>query len=96
VINYTRGNLKKLEQIFTDLDYTIRYEKGNFNSGYCLVEMKKIVVINKFYDTEGIINVLLDILSTVLVLEDMLSAVSLKFYKQILRAQELNIEEVTA
>ena len=95
MINYTKGNLKKLEQIFTELDYTIRYEKGNFNSGYCLVEMKKIVVINKFYDVEGRINVLLDILSTILVLEDLLSPTSLKFFKQVLKAQELTIEEAS-
>ena len=95
MINYTKGNLKKLEQIFSELDYTVRYEKGNFNSGYCLVEMKKIVVINKFYDVEGRINVLLDILSTILVLEDLLSAPSLKFFKQVLKAQELTIEEAS-
>ncbi len=42
----------------------IRYEKGNFQSGYCLVENRKIAVVNKFFDTEARINCLLDILAT--------------------------------
>ncbi len=62
-MRYTQTTLKKLEQLFEELDYAIRYEKGNFQSGYCLVESRKIAVVNKFFDTEGRINCLLDILS---------------------------------
>ena len=62
-MRYTQTTLKKLEELFEELDYAIRYEKGNFQSGYCLVESRKIAVVNKFFDTEGRINCLLDILS---------------------------------
>jgi hypothetical protein len=62
-MRYTQTTLKKLEELFDELDYTIRYEKGNFQSGYCLVENRKIAVVNKFFDTEGRINCLLDIVS---------------------------------
>jgi hypothetical protein len=62
-MRYTQTTLKKLEQLFDELDYAVRYEKGNFQSGYCLVESRKIAVVNKFFDTEGRINCLLDILS---------------------------------
>lgn len=48
-----------------ELDYTVRYEKGNFQSGYCLVENRRIAVVNRFFDTEARINCLLDILSKV-------------------------------
>jgi hypothetical protein len=61
----TPANLKKLEALFQQLGYTLRYEKGHFQSGYCLVENKQIVVINKFYDTEGRTGVLLDLLSRI-------------------------------
>ncbi len=43
----------------------MRYEKGNFQSGYCMVEQRKVVVINKFFDTESRVNTLIDILKTV-------------------------------
>lgn len=62
-MRFTQNTLKKIEDVFSELDYTIRYEKGNFQSGYCLVESRKIAVVNKFFDTEARINCLLDILS---------------------------------
>lgn len=64
-MRYTQTTLKKLEGVFNELDYTVRYEKGNFQSGYCLVENRRIAVVNKFFDTEARINCLLDILSNI-------------------------------
>lgn len=62
-MRYTQTSLKKLEDLFAELDYSVRYEKGNFHSGYCIVEHRKIAVLSKFFDTEARINCLLDILS---------------------------------
>ena len=62
-MRYTQTTLKKLEAIFDELDYSVRYEKGNFQSGYCLVESRRVAVVNKFFDTEARINTLMDILS---------------------------------
>ena len=84
-MKYTRHNLKKLETLFKEIEYTVRYEKGSFNSGYCIVEDRKIAVINKFYDVEGRINVLLEILSNIPVEEARLEEGTQKFYKQLLK-----------
>ena len=62
MIPTTKHSLKKLETLLKELGYAVRYEKGNFTSGYCLVEQRKVAIVNKFYDTEGRVNVLLDIL----------------------------------
>ncbi|MFN5238338.1 MAG: hypothetical protein ACK5FV_14320 [Bacteroidota bacterium] len=62
-MRYTATTLKKLEALFEELEYAVRYEKGSFQSGYCLVENRRIAVINKFFYTEARINTLLDILS---------------------------------
>ncbi len=62
-MRYTQTTLKKIEELFGELDYSIRYEKGNFQSGYCIVENRRIAVVNKFFDTEARINCLLDILT---------------------------------
>lgn len=72
-MRYTQTTLKKLEDLFDDLDYTIRYEKGSFQSGYCLVEQRKVAVINRFFDTEARINCLLDILNRLTINPDTLS-----------------------
>ncbi len=61
-LKITPGNLKRLESIFKSNDYLIRYERGHFNSGYCILQDKKVIVVNKFYDTEARINCLIDIL----------------------------------
>lgn len=94
VLNFTKTTLHKIEQIFQEQDYTIRYEKGNFQSGYCIVESNKIVIVNKFFDTEGRINCLLDILSMIIVMEDRLSEKSKIFFKLILKSQEFKIKQV--
>lgn len=88
MLKSSKSNLTKLEQIFREQDYIIRYEKGNFQSGYCIVEDNKVIVVNRFFDTEGRINCLLDILSMIVVMEDALSEKSLTFFKHILKSQE--------
>lgn len=79
----TPNNLTRLEKIFGEAKYELRFEKGTFNSGYCVLEHKKVVVINKFLNLEGRINTLLDILSTMALDETLLTPESLKLYRQI-------------
>ena len=62
MLKYTKHNLSKLEEIFKYLKVTIRYEKGNFQSGYCIVTGKNIIIINKFFEVEARINTLMEIL----------------------------------
>ncbi|MFC3880738.1 hypothetical protein ACFOSV_11140 [Algoriphagus namhaensis] len=62
-IKYTKHFLDKLENLFAASEYMLRYEKGNFKSGYCILNETKIVIINKYFPLEGKINALIDILS---------------------------------
>lgn len=80
---YTANTLKKLEQLFEEARYIIRYEKGNFNSGYCILEDKRIAVVNKFLNVEGRINALIEILPSVSIREEELSGEMHKWYKQL-------------
>lgn len=88
MLKSSKSNLEKLEQLFNEQGYTIRYEKGNFHSGYCIVNDSKVIVVNKFFDTEARINVFLDILSHSVVMEDALSEKSKVFYKYVLKSME--------
>ena len=38
VVKYTKNFLDKLENLFAASSYHLRYEKGNFKSGYCLLK----------------------------------------------------------
>lgn len=49
----TNHTLEKLEQLLFAMDFKVRYEKGNFKTGSCLLELNKIIVVNKFSNLEG-------------------------------------------
>lgn len=83
MIKYTNQFLLKLEDMVTESDYTLRYEKGNFKSGYCLLREQKIMIINKFFTTEGKINALLDILRIVRLNTEKFSEKNLKLYEEL-------------
>lgn len=72
-----------MEQLFDEAKYIVRYEKGTFSSGYCILEHKKVVVINKFLNTEGRINALIEILPGITLDENSLSGDMQKWYAQL-------------
>jgi hypothetical protein len=92
-VKYTNHNLKKIQGLLEELGYVVRYEKGNFQSGYCIVENKNIIIVNKFFDIEGRINVLLDILSNVGVDESTLTEGSAKLFRKLITKPETSAAE---
>ena len=64
-IKLTKQFQKKLELLLESQDYKIRFEKGNFKSGYCVIKSKKVVIVNKYFTTEGKINALLEIIDSI-------------------------------
>jgi hypothetical protein len=83
MIKYTIQFLTKLEDLIAESDYTLRYEKGNFKSGYCLLKDQKIMIINKFFTTEGKINALLEILKGIKLDPTRFTEKSLKLYEEL-------------
>lgn len=63
-ISITNHTLEKLEQLLKDLGYKVRYEKGNFKTGSCLIENSKMVVVNKFSNLESKIGALIELIKT--------------------------------
>jgi len=92
-LKLTKHLLKKIEELFEEIGYTIRYAKGSFNSGYCMVENQQVAVINKFFDTEGRAGVLIEILSQIEVDTKKLTEKGLKTFKQVSKKE--NKAEVT-
>lgn len=62
-VKYTKNFLDKMESLFSASEYILRYEKGNFKSGYCVLKDTKIVIVNKYFPLEGKINALVDIIN---------------------------------
>ena len=87
MINYTKTSLQKIVRIFEEQEYRVRFEKGHFQSGYALVHEKKVVVINKFFDTESRINALLEILDQIEIEEALLDQKSKSFYNSLVKGE---------
>ena len=64
-IKYTNHYLHKLEDLFSETDYTLRYEKGSFQSGYCILNETKVAIVNKYFSLDGKINSLVEILRAI-------------------------------
>jgi hypothetical protein len=82
-MKYNQSTLDKLEKIVEEAGYVIRYERGTFQSGYCILEQKKVVVLNKFLQTEGRINTLLDLIPQLTIPLDLLSEQSKQLHTEI-------------
>ncbi len=84
-VRYTKHFLSKLENIFQESEYQLRYEKGSFKSGYCILNDRKMAVINKYYTTEGKINCLIDILKNLSLDNHKLSSKNKELYQSLLQ-----------
>jgi hypothetical protein len=87
MIKYTQHYLTRIEDLLAESDYTLRYEKGNFRSGYCILKEARIIVVNKFYTTEGKINTLLDILKQVRLDSSRFSEKSMKLFEELTQTE---------
>lgn len=79
----TQTTLNKLEDILGESEFVVRYERGNFQSGWCLLESKRIVVLNKFLNLEARINTLLELIPQLSIDFDKLTHDSQKLYDEV-------------
>ena len=98
IMKLNQSTLDKLEDILGESDFVVRYERGNFQSGWCLLESKRIVVLNKFLSLEGRINTLLELIPVLDIQFDKLTHASQVLYNEVkkLTLTEANKEETAA
>ncbi len=87
-MKYTQTTLDKLESIPEEAGYILRYERGTFQSGYCILEAKKVVVLNKFLQIEGRISTLVDLIPQLSIDIETLTEESKKMYEGIMSKLE--------
>jgi hypothetical protein len=87
-MKYTQTTLDKLEAVVEEAGYVLRYERGTFQSGYCILEQKKVVVLNKFLQLEGRINTMLDLIPQLEINTELLNEESQKVYRNIISKLE--------
>lgn len=83
-MKYNQHTLDKIERVAEENGYVIRYERGTFQSGYCILQAKKVIVINKFFQPEGRINTLVDLMPQLDINFDALTHESQKMYDEVM------------
>lgn len=93
-MKYTQTTLDKIEKVIEEVGYIIRYERGTFQSGFCILEDRKVVVLNKFLALEGRINTLIELLPQLTIDAEALTPESRKVFNDIMgRFHAANGEE---
>lgn len=86
-VKYSKHFLNKLEDLIAETDYVLRYERGNFKSGWCVLNDNKVIIVNKYFATDGKINCLLDIIKTVDINKNQLSEKNKKLYFELAQTE---------
>jgi hypothetical protein len=93
-MKYTQTTLNKIEALIEEAGYIVRYERGSFQSGFCILEDRKVVVLNKFLQLEGRINTLIDLIPQLKIDAETLTPESKKWFDDIMgRYHAANNEE---
>ena len=66
-------------------EYIIRYERGTFQSGYCILEDRKVIVLNRFLGLEGRLNTLVELIPQLSINIDQLTHESQKMYEEVMK-----------
>lgn len=75
--------LHKLEDLMAETEFSLRYERGNFKSGYCILNTEKVAVVNKYFSREGKINCLVDIIKSIEINTDKLSEKNQSLFQEL-------------
>lgn len=85
MLKANKVNLKKLESLYKEAGYRVRYGKGNFQAGYCINSQQKQIIVNKFYPLESKFSLLVDIIKEIQIDMDELSKDYQKVYDSLLQ-----------
>ena len=83
MLTNTNHTLDKVEALLKSAGYKLRYEKGNFKTGACLLQNSRMIVVNKFSNLESKIQSLAELLRMLDVDQRLLDDKQLAFYQQI-------------
>ena len=83
MLTITNHTLEKLEMLLKTTGYRVRYEKGNFKTGACLLQHNKVIVVNKFSGLEAKILAIADLARTLEMDYDLLDEKQAAFLRQL-------------
>ncbi|HAE68467.1 MULTISPECIES: hypothetical protein [Sphingobacterium] len=87
MLPFTQSSLTKIEEFFKEQGYKVRYEKGSFRTGACMLQTTKVVVVNKFSNLEIKIQSLWNILLDIDIDSEVISEKFLPLYEDVLKSK---------
>jgi galactitol-specific phosphotransferase system IIB component len=87
LLPFTQSSLAKIEEFFKEQGYKVRYEKGSFRTGACMLQTTKVVVVNKFSNLEIKIQSLWNILLDIEIDPEAISEKLLPLYEDVLKSK---------
>lgn len=89
MVSLNQNSLDKLELLFKELGYRVRYEKGSFRTGACVLQNANVIVVNKFSTIDMKVQSLLHILQGIDVEEELIPEKLTAFFQ---RTRQIRIE----
>jgi hypothetical protein len=83
MLTLTTHTLEKLELLLKSAGYKVRYEKGNFKTGACLLLNSKMIVVNRFSNLESKILALVELMRELEIDHNLLDDKQVTFLQQI-------------
>lgn len=83
MLTLTTHTLEKLETLLRSAGYKVRYEKGNFKTGACMLLSSKVVVVNKFSNLESKIHAITELIRELELDHNLLDDKQIIFLQQI-------------
>jgi hypothetical protein len=83
MLTLTTHTLEKLETLLRSAGYKVRYEKGNFKTGACMLLSSKVIVVNKFSNLESKIHAIVELVRELDLDYDLLDDKQITFVQQI-------------
>ncbi|WP_426671617.1 hypothetical protein ACPPVU_10300 [Mucilaginibacter sp. McL0603] len=83
MLTLTTHTLEKLEILLRTAGYRVRYEKGNFKTGACLLLSNRIIVVNKFSNLESKIQAIVELVRELELDYNLLDDKQIAFLQQI-------------
>lgn len=83
MLTITNHTLEKLELLLKTAGYKVRYERGNFKTGACLLQSSRMVVINKFSNLESRIQSITELIRELEIDNTLLDEKQLAFLHQL-------------
>lgn len=88
MVSITQYNLDKIEELLAQIDYKVRYEKGNFKTGACVIQHTKVIVVNKFSNLEIKINSLVQLIRELEFPKEEMDEKQWLFYKSLVKVEK--------